>query len=103
MQSIPGVGRVTATSLLADVPEIGTLNRREISALIGVCPYSRDSGKSLLPLVFTLKHVLDSFVRIVALPIRCVIGGHDEVVSDPPGQAIYCKCGGVSCVKSLPH
>ena len=45
MQSIPGVGRVTATSLLADVPEIGTLNRREISALIGVCPYSRDSGK----------------------------------------------------------
>ena len=46
MQSIPGVGRVTATSLLADVPEIGTLNRREISALIGVCPYSRDSGKS---------------------------------------------------------
>ena len=46
MQSIPGVGRVTATSLLADVPEIGTLNRREISALIGVCPFSRDSGKS---------------------------------------------------------
>ena len=46
MQSIPGVGRVTATSLLADVPEIGTLNRREIGALIGVCPYSRDSGKS---------------------------------------------------------
>jgi transposase len=46
MQSIPGVGRVTTTSLLADVPEIGTLNRREISALIGVCPYSRDSGKS---------------------------------------------------------
>ena len=46
MQSIPGVGRVTATSLLADVAELGTLNRREISALIGVCPYSRDSGKS---------------------------------------------------------
>ena len=46
MQSIPGVGRVTATSLLADVAELGTLNRRQISALIGVCPYSRDSGKS---------------------------------------------------------
>lgn len=45
MQSIASVGRVTATSLLADVAEIGTLNRREISALIGVCPYSRDSGK----------------------------------------------------------
>ena len=46
MQSIAGVGRVTATSLLADVAEIGTLNRREISGLIGVWPYSRDSGKS---------------------------------------------------------
>jgi transposase len=44
MQSIPGVGRVTATTFLADMPEIGTLSRREISALAGVCPYSRDSG-----------------------------------------------------------
>lgn len=45
MESIPGVGRVTATTFLADLPEIGTLSRREISALVGVCPYSRDSGK----------------------------------------------------------
>lgn len=44
MQSIPGVGRVTATMFLADLREIGTLSRREISALVGVCPYSRDSG-----------------------------------------------------------
>ena len=44
MQSIPGVGRVTATTFLADMPEIGTLSRREISALAGVCPYSQDSG-----------------------------------------------------------
>lgn len=41
MQSIPGVGRVTATTFLADMPEIDTLSRREISALAGV-PYSRD-------------------------------------------------------------
>ena len=40
MQSIPGVGWVTAMTFLADVPEIGTLSRREISALVGVCPYS---------------------------------------------------------------
>jgi len=44
MQSVPGVGRVTATTLLADLSEIGTLSRRQISALVGVCPYSRDSG-----------------------------------------------------------
>jgi len=42
--SIPGVGRVTATSLLAELPELGQLSRREISALVGVCPFNRDSG-----------------------------------------------------------
>ncbi len=43
--SIPGVGRVTATSILATLPELGRLDRREISALVGVCPFNRDSGK----------------------------------------------------------
>ena len=42
--SIPGVGKVTATSLLAELPELGNLARREISALVGVCPFNRDSG-----------------------------------------------------------
>jgi len=45
MTSIPGVGRVTAVTLLAELPELGAIPRREISALVGVCPYSRDSGK----------------------------------------------------------
>ena len=42
--SVPGVGKVTATSLLAELPELGNLARREISALVGVCPFNRDSG-----------------------------------------------------------
>ncbi len=45
MTSVPGVGRVTVLTLLAELPELGALARREISALVGVCPYSRDSGK----------------------------------------------------------
>ena len=45
LASIPGVGRITVVTLLAELPELGTLNRREISALVGVCPYNRDSGK----------------------------------------------------------
>ena len=45
LASIPGVGRITVATLLAELPELGTLNRREISALVGVCPYNRDSGK----------------------------------------------------------
>lgn len=46
LASIPGVGRITVATILAELPELGTLNRREISALVGVCPYNRDSGKT---------------------------------------------------------
>lgn len=42
--SIKGMGRVTAISLLANLPELGQLSHKKISALVGVCPYSRDSG-----------------------------------------------------------
>ena len=44
LQSVPGVGPVLSTSLMADLPELGTLNRRQIAALVGVAPYNRDSG-----------------------------------------------------------
>jgi transposase len=45
VQSVPGLGGVTATTLVADVPELGKLNRQQISALIGLAPYNRDSGQ----------------------------------------------------------
>ncbi len=45
LQSTPGVGNVTATTLIAEVPELGQLNRQKISALIGVAPFNRDSGQ----------------------------------------------------------
>jgi transposase len=41
----PGVGPVLTTTLLADVPELGHLNRRKIAALVGVAPLNRDSGQ----------------------------------------------------------
>lgn len=44
LQSMPGVGPVLATTLLASVPELGTLNRRQIAALVGVAPLNRESG-----------------------------------------------------------
>ena len=40
----PGVGNTLVYTLLADLPEIGTLNNREIGALVGVAPMNRDSG-----------------------------------------------------------
>ena len=46
LESVPGIARVTAVNLVATLPELGTLNRREISALAGVAPFNRDSGQS---------------------------------------------------------
>jgi transposase len=44
LQSMPGVGTVLSTTLLADLPELGTLDRRQVAALTGVAPLNRDSG-----------------------------------------------------------
>jgi len=44
MQQVKGVGLITAVTLLAELPELGRLNRREIAALVGVAPFNRDSG-----------------------------------------------------------
>jgi transposase len=44
LRSAPGIGRVTTCALLAQLPELGTLTSRRISALVGVAPFNRDSG-----------------------------------------------------------
>jgi transposase len=45
LQSVPGIGPVVSFSLLADLPELGTLNRQRISKLVGVAPLNCDSGQ----------------------------------------------------------
>jgi transposase len=45
LQSTPGIGPTTSTTMLAALPELGTLNRRTIAALVGVAPMNQDSGK----------------------------------------------------------
>ena len=42
--SVPGVGFITAITLLAQMPELGLLNRQKIAALAGLAPFNRDSG-----------------------------------------------------------
>ncbi len=59
LQSVKGIGPATAHTLLADVPELGLLNRRDLAALIGLAPYDHDSG--------SLKG------------IRCISGGRAHV------------------------
>ena len=45
LQQVRCIGQVTATTLLAELPELGTLRSNEISALVGVAPYNHDSGQ----------------------------------------------------------
>jgi transposase len=44
LQSVPGVGRVLSSTVIATLPELGTLDRKQIAALVGVAPFNRDSG-----------------------------------------------------------
>jgi len=45
VDSVPGIGFITAATLVADLPELGQLNRQKIAALVGVAPFNHDSGK----------------------------------------------------------
>lgn len=45
LRSVPGVGPVVVATLLAELPELGTLNRQQVAALVGVAPLNRDSGQ----------------------------------------------------------
>jgi transposase len=44
LRSVPGIGPVSARTMLAELPELGTLSRKKIAALVGVAPLNRDSG-----------------------------------------------------------
>ena len=46
LQSTAGIGPVASATLIAELPELGKLNRREIAALVGVAPMANDSGSS---------------------------------------------------------
>jgi transposase len=45
LQSVPGVGPVLSATLIAELSELGVLNRKKIAALVGIAPFNRDSGK----------------------------------------------------------
>jgi transposase len=44
LRSVPGIGPTVTATLLAELPELGTLGRKQIAALVGVAPLKRDSG-----------------------------------------------------------
>lgn len=47
LQAVPGVGAKVARTLLVDLPELGQLDRRRISSLVGLAPYANDSGQKI--------------------------------------------------------
>ena len=44
MLTMPGIGTQSVNTILADLPELGALNHKQIAALVGVAPFNRDSG-----------------------------------------------------------
>lgn len=45
LRSVPGIGPITVITLIAELPELGHLNRKQIAALVGIAPLNRDSGR----------------------------------------------------------
>jgi transposase len=45
LQTTPGVGPITAATLIADLPELGAFNRQQVAAVAGLAPFNHDSGK----------------------------------------------------------
>jgi transposase len=45
LQSVPGIGPITAATLLAELPELGTVSRQKVASLAGLAPFNRDSGR----------------------------------------------------------
>ena len=57
LQQVKSIGKVTASTLLAELPELGKLTRNEAGALAGVAPYNRDSG-AMRKLIVLLNQLL---------------------------------------------
>jgi transposase len=81
LDSVPGVGDVTTFSLLADLPELGTLNRQRIAALVGVAPFPDDSGK----------RIGTRYIRGGRTDVRCVLymATLSAIQHNPPIKAMY--------------
>ena len=47
LQQVPGIGEITSLMLIALLPELGHLNRRQIASLVGLAPYPNESGKKI--------------------------------------------------------
>lgn len=70
LNSVPGVGPVLISSMIAELPELGTMNRKQIAALVGVAPFNNDSGKSR-----GKRHIWGGRAHLRALLYMSVVAG----------------------------
>jgi transposase len=70
LNSVPGVGPVLISSMIAELPELGTMNRKQIASLVGVAPFNNDSGKSR-----GRRHVWGGRAHLRALLYMSVVAG----------------------------
>ncbi len=70
LNSVPGVGPVLISSMIAELPELGTINRKQIASLVGVAPFNNDSGKSC-----GKRHIWGGRAHLRALLYMSVVAG----------------------------
>jgi transposase len=70
LNSVPGVGPVLISSMIAELPELGTMNRKQIAALVGVARFNHDSGKSR-----GKRHIWGGRAHLRALLYMSVVAG----------------------------
>lgn len=102
IESVPGVGPVASTTLLALLPELGRLNRKQVAALAGVAPFNRDSGKQQRQ-----RHIWGGRAAVRTALYMCVVSG---LRCNPVLKAFYArltekgkpaKVAIVACIRKL--
>ncbi len=71
LQSVPGVGETTSAALIAELPELGNLNRKEIASLVGLAPFGKDVPEDAKKLVETEKaRIVSGSWDVFAGPVK---------------------------------
>ena len=98
LRSVPGIGAAVCHTLLAGLPELGTLSHKQITALVGLAPYNRDSGQ-----VRGARHIWGGRGEVRAILYMCVLASlkwneavkrHYErlVAAGKPGKVAMVAC-----------
>lgn len=99
LQSIAGIGPVTTASLMAYLPELGSLDRRQIAALVGLAPYNSDSGQQ------TGKRRIQggraSIRRVLYMAAWSVVRSQDDFKARYKGLRERGKCAKVALVACM--